>query len=92
MLSRSKATARKDVNAGTPHRRILAFRRSLWLDRNLGPRRRGAVAATMSPCDTGPRVHGVEMPITEVVAAVIDGPTNVPNVAAALMSRTAKPE
>lgn len=46
----------------------------------------------MSPCDTGPRVHGVEMPITEVVAAVIDGPTNVPNVAAALMSRTAKPE
>ncbi|MFD8766685.1 NAD(P)H-dependent glycerol-3-phosphate dehydrogenase [Streptomyces mirabilis] len=38
------------------------------------------------------RVHGVEMPVTEVVAAVIDGTTSVPDAAAALMSRTPKPE
>ncbi|MFD8737445.1 NAD(P)H-dependent glycerol-3-phosphate dehydrogenase [Streptomyces sp. NPDC059618] len=38
------------------------------------------------------RVHGVEMPITEVVTAVIDGTTSVPDAAAALMSRTPKPE
>nr|WP_168504242.1 NAD(P)H-dependent glycerol-3-phosphate dehydrogenase [Streptomyces sp. S1D4-11]QIY93048.1 NAD(P)-dependent glycerol-3-phosphate dehydrogenase [Streptomyces sp. S1D4-11] len=38
------------------------------------------------------RVHGVEMPITKVVAAVIDGTTSVPDAAAALMSRTPKPE
>ncbi|MEU2588082.1 hypothetical protein ABZ612_35450 [Streptomyces avermitilis] len=38
------------------------------------------------------RVHGVEMPITEVVAAVIDGTTSVPDAVAALMSRTPKPE
>ncbi|MGW3984906.1 NAD(P)H-dependent glycerol-3-phosphate dehydrogenase [Streptomyces mirabilis] len=38
------------------------------------------------------RVHGVEMPITEVVAAVIDGTTSVPDAAAALLSRTPKPE
>ncbi|MEU6277071.1 NAD(P)H-dependent glycerol-3-phosphate dehydrogenase [Streptomyces populi] len=38
------------------------------------------------------RAHGVEMPITEVVAAVIDGTTSVPDAAAALMSRTPKPE
>ncbi|MFJ1610778.1 NAD(P)H-dependent glycerol-3-phosphate dehydrogenase [Streptomyces sp. NPDC088253] len=38
------------------------------------------------------RVRGVEMPITEVVAAVIDGTTSVPEAAAALMSRTPKPE
>ncbi|MCX4404633.1 oxidoreductase subunit [Streptomyces sp. NBC_00268] len=38
------------------------------------------------------RVHGAEMPITEVVAAVIDGTTSVPDAAAALMSRTPKPE
>ncbi|MEU6272804.1 NAD(P)H-dependent glycerol-3-phosphate dehydrogenase [Streptomyces populi] len=38
------------------------------------------------------RVQGVEMPITEVVAAVIDGTAGVPDAAAALMSRTPKPE
>ncbi|MFJ8025572.1 hypothetical protein [Streptomyces sp. NPDC096311] len=37
------------------------------------------------------RVHGVEMPIAEVVAAVIDGITSVPDAAATLMSRTPKP-
>ncbi|MFD7479649.1 hypothetical protein ACFV8Z_48320 [Streptomyces sp. NPDC059837] len=37
------------------------------------------------------RVHGAEMPITEVVAAVIDGTTSVSDAAAALMSRTRPP-
>ncbi|MGW0795951.1 NAD(P)H-dependent glycerol-3-phosphate dehydrogenase [Streptomyces sp. NPDC002692] len=36
--------------------------------------------------------HGVEMPITEVVSAVIAGTVSVPDAAAALMSRTPKPE
>ncbi|MEU8952102.1 NAD(P)H-dependent glycerol-3-phosphate dehydrogenase [Streptomyces sp. NPDC048489] len=36
--------------------------------------------------------HGVEMPITEVVSAVIAGAVSVPDAAAALMSRTPKPE
>ncbi|MPY53858.1 NAD(P)H-dependent glycerol-3-phosphate dehydrogenase [Streptomyces acidicola] len=36
--------------------------------------------------------HSVEMPITEVVAAVIDGTTTVHDAAAALMSRTPKAE
>ncbi|MFF8534484.1 NAD(P)H-dependent glycerol-3-phosphate dehydrogenase [Streptomyces sp. SAS_267] len=38
------------------------------------------------------RVHGIEMPITEVVAAVIDGTVTVADAAAALMSRAPKPE
>ncbi len=38
------------------------------------------------------RAHGAEMPITEVVAAVIDGTATVADAAAALMSRTPKPE
>lgn len=38
------------------------------------------------------RSHGVEMPITEVVTAVIDGTTTVKDAAAALMSRSPKPE
>ncbi|MFF2993170.1 NAD(P)H-dependent glycerol-3-phosphate dehydrogenase [Streptomyces sp. NPDC057950] len=38
------------------------------------------------------REHGVEMPITEVVTAVIDGTTTVKDAAAALMSRSPKPE
>ncbi|MFJ5270981.1 NAD(P)H-dependent glycerol-3-phosphate dehydrogenase [Streptomyces sp. NPDC088358] len=36
--------------------------------------------------------YGVEMPITEVVSAVIAGTLSVPDAAAALMSRTPKPE
>ena len=35
---------------------------------------------------------GSKCAITEVVAAVIDGTTSVPDAAAALMSRTPKPE
>jgi glycerol-3-phosphate dehydrogenase (NAD(P)+) len=38
------------------------------------------------------RAHGVEMPITEVAAAVINGTTTVKDAAAALLSRTPKPE
>lgn len=38
------------------------------------------------------RKHGVEMPITEVVAAVIAGSLSVRDAIAALMSRSAKPE
>jgi glycerol-3-phosphate dehydrogenase (NAD(P)+) len=38
------------------------------------------------------RKHGVEMPITEVVAAVITGDLPIREAAAALMSRSAKPE
>jgi glycerol-3-phosphate dehydrogenase (NAD(P)+) len=38
------------------------------------------------------RKHGVEMPITEVVAAVITGRLSVNDAAAALASRSAKPE
>jgi glycerol-3-phosphate dehydrogenase (NAD(P)+) len=38
------------------------------------------------------RKHGVEMPITEVVAAVIAGELSVTDAVAALMSRSAKPE
>ncbi|MGW2612963.1 NAD(P)H-dependent glycerol-3-phosphate dehydrogenase [Streptomyces mirabilis] len=38
------------------------------------------------------RVHGVELPISEVVVAVIDGTASVPDAAAALLSRTPKPE
>lgn len=38
------------------------------------------------------RKHGVEMPITEVVGAVITGELSVGEAAAALMSRSAKPE
>jgi glycerol-3-phosphate dehydrogenase (NAD(P)+) len=38
------------------------------------------------------RKHGVEMPITEVVAAVITGQLSVGDAAAALASRSAKPE
>jgi glycerol-3-phosphate dehydrogenase (NAD(P)+) len=38
------------------------------------------------------RKHGVEMPITEVVAAVITGHLSVNDAAAALASRSAKPE
>ncbi|MFD8425223.1 NAD(P)H-dependent glycerol-3-phosphate dehydrogenase [Streptomyces sp. NPDC059466] len=38
------------------------------------------------------RTHGVEMPITEVVASVIDGTATVADAAAALMSRTPKAE
>jgi glycerol-3-phosphate dehydrogenase (NAD(P)+) len=38
------------------------------------------------------RKHGMEMPITEVVAAVITGDLPVREAAAALMSRSAKPE
>lgn len=38
------------------------------------------------------RSHGVEMPITEVVTAVIDGTATVKDAAAALMSRSPKPE
>ncbi|MFJ8007562.1 NAD(P)H-dependent glycerol-3-phosphate dehydrogenase [Streptomyces fagopyri] len=36
--------------------------------------------------------HGVEMPITEVVSAVIAGTVSVPDAAEALMSRAPKPE
>jgi glycerol-3-phosphate dehydrogenase (NAD(P)+) len=38
------------------------------------------------------RKHGVEMPITEVVAAVIAGDLPVGDAAAVLASRSAKPE
>ncbi|MET7746571.1 NAD(P)H-dependent glycerol-3-phosphate dehydrogenase [Streptomyces sp. NPDC005385] len=38
------------------------------------------------------RAHGVEMPITQVVAAVIDGTATVTDAATALMSRSPKPE
>ncbi|QFZ72914.1 hypothetical protein GFH48_06205 [Streptomyces fagopyri] len=38
------------------------------------------------------RKHGVEMPITEVVTAVIGGTATVKDAAAALMSRSPKPE
>jgi glycerol-3-phosphate dehydrogenase (NAD(P)+) len=38
------------------------------------------------------RKHGVEMPITQVVAAVITGQRSVADAAAALASRSAKPE
>jgi glycerol-3-phosphate dehydrogenase (NAD(P)+) len=38
------------------------------------------------------RKHGVEMPITEVVAAVISGALPVGDAAAVLASRSAKPE
>ncbi|MGW2786414.1 NAD(P)H-dependent glycerol-3-phosphate dehydrogenase [Streptomyces populi] len=38
------------------------------------------------------RAHGVEMPITQVVAAVIDGTATVADAASALMSRAPKPE
>jgi glycerol-3-phosphate dehydrogenase (NAD(P)+) len=38
------------------------------------------------------RKHGVEMPLTEMVAAVITGRLSVGDAAAALMSRSAKPE
>ncbi len=38
------------------------------------------------------RKHGVEMPITQVVAAVITGQLSVADAAAALASRSAKPE
>ena len=38
------------------------------------------------------RKHGVEMPITEVVASVISGDLPVGDVAAVLTSRSAKPE
>ena len=38
------------------------------------------------------RKHGVEMPLTEMVAAVITGQLSVGDAAAALMSRSAKPE
>jgi glycerol-3-phosphate dehydrogenase (NAD(P)+) len=38
------------------------------------------------------RKHGVEMPLTEMVAAVITGQVSVGDAAAALMSRSAKPE
>ncbi|MEW2164376.1 NAD(P)H-dependent glycerol-3-phosphate dehydrogenase [Streptomyces sp. NPDC007084] len=38
------------------------------------------------------RAHDVEMPITEVVASVIDGTATVKEAAAALMSRSPKPE
>jgi glycerol-3-phosphate dehydrogenase (NAD(P)+) len=38
------------------------------------------------------RKHGVEMPLTEMVAAVITGQLSVADAAAALMSRSAKPE
>jgi glycerol-3-phosphate dehydrogenase (NAD(P)+) len=38
------------------------------------------------------RAHGAEMPITEVVAAVIDGEATVEDAAAVLLSRTPKPE
>ncbi|MFJ6833583.1 NAD(P)H-dependent glycerol-3-phosphate dehydrogenase [Streptomyces sp. NPDC091209] len=38
------------------------------------------------------RAHGVEMPITKVVAAVIDGTATVEDAAAALLSRAPKPE
>ncbi|MET7828975.1 NAD(P)H-dependent glycerol-3-phosphate dehydrogenase [Streptomyces sp. NPDC005386] len=38
------------------------------------------------------RSHGVEMPITKVVTAVIDGTTTVEEAATALMSRSPKPE
>ena len=38
------------------------------------------------------RKHGVEMPITEVVAAVIAGSLSVRDAVVALMSRSAKPE
>lgn len=38
------------------------------------------------------RAHRVEMPITEVVAGVIDGTATVADAAAALMSRSPKPE
>jgi glycerol-3-phosphate dehydrogenase len=38
------------------------------------------------------RKHGVEMPITEVVAALIAGDLPVGDAAAVLLSRSAKPE
>jgi glycerol-3-phosphate dehydrogenase (NAD(P)+) len=38
------------------------------------------------------RKHGVEMPITEVIAAVITGGLPVGDAAAVLASRSAKPE
>jgi glycerol-3-phosphate dehydrogenase (NAD(P)+) len=38
------------------------------------------------------RKHGVEMPITEVVAAVVSGSLSVRDAAAVLVSRSAKPE
>jgi glycerol-3-phosphate dehydrogenase (NAD(P)+) len=38
------------------------------------------------------RKHGVEMPITEVVAAVVSGSLSVGDAAAVLVSRSAKPE
>ena len=38
------------------------------------------------------RKHGVEMPLTEMVAAVITGRLSVGDAAAVLMSRSAKPE
>ena len=38
------------------------------------------------------RKHGVEMPITEVVAAVITGALPVGDAASVLASRSAKPE
>ena len=38
------------------------------------------------------RKHGVEMPITEVVASVISGDLPVGDAAAVLASRSAKPE
>jgi glycerol-3-phosphate dehydrogenase (NAD(P)+) len=38
------------------------------------------------------RKHGVEMPITEVVASVISGDLPVGGAAAVLASRSAKPE
>ena len=38
------------------------------------------------------RKYGVDMPITEMVAAVITGTLSVGDAAAALLSRSAKPE
>jgi glycerol-3-phosphate dehydrogenase (NAD(P)+) len=49
-------------------------------------------AASCAPVLDLARKYGVEMPITEVVAALISGQLSVGDAAAVLMSRSAKPE
>jgi glycerol-3-phosphate dehydrogenase (NAD(P)+) len=49
-------------------------------------------ATTYAPVLELARKHGVEMPITEVVAAVISGDLPAGEAAAVLASRSAKPE
>ena len=105
VLGRRPADVRRAGRAGRPGRKLQLAAvaepdvRPVYLGQGMNPAQAREVtkqtaegATSYAPVLELARKHGVEMPITEVVAAVISGDLPVGDAAAVLASRSAKPE